>query len=141
MSKAPGRMAPPPPPRGITIQLGARPRDFLRNGCNWAVAAAGGLAADLLLAWQLSASSQKQATGCSQQQQPACRPASQPAKLHTTSQSDSQPAQTSTPQGGGGGKIHGPQTPSPNPNPQGGWGVMPRGRGGARLTWDIYKNS
>ena len=131
--------APAPRARGITIQLGARPRDFLRNGCNWA-AAAGGLAADLLLARQLSASSQKQATGCSQQQQSTCWPASQPAKLHTTSQAASQPPQTSThttPQGGG-GEIHGPQIPSPNPNPQGGWGVMPRGRGGARLTWDIY---
>ena len=114
MSQVPGRMA-PPPPRGITIQLGARPRDFLRNGCNWAVAAAGGLAADLLLAWQLSASSQKQATGCSQQQQSTCWPASQPAKLHTTSQSDSQPAQTSTPQEGVEGKsmAHRPQAPTP----------------------------
>ena len=126
----------PPRERGITIQLGARPRDFLRNGCNWAAAAAGGLAADLLLARQLSASSQKQATGCSQQQQPACWPASQPAKLHTTSQSASQPPQTSTPQGGWG---ENPWPTDPKPQPTGGVGGDAGGEGGGtRLTWDIY---
>ena len=86
MSQVPGRMV-PPRARCVTIQLGDRPMYDLRNGCNWAVAAAAGaLVADLLLARQLSANSQKQATSCSQQQQqPTCWPASQPAKLYATS--------------------------------------------------------